>query len=135
VKETMYKYCPHKEGRIRTMHSIQEATIAEDMGRSVPRVYASLDNWQANYQPHMIGVEGKIDNNPIVILIDSISSHIYIDLNMLERFKLNICKHEKSWLVQLATGTKKSNYELVKNFQINMNGVIPKVALSIIPLG
>jgi hypothetical protein len=36
----------------------------------------------------MIEVEGKIDNQPIAILIDSGASHSYIDPNMVEIFKL-----------------------------------------------
>jgi predicted aspartyl protease len=131
----MYKYCPHKGDRMRTVHNIQEVDTVEDMGRSMPRIYAALDNRQADYQSHMIEVEGKIDNHPIAILIDSGASHSYIDPNMVERFKLKRCKHEKSWLVQLATGTKRRINELVKDFPVNMNGVNTKADLNIIPLG
>jgi hypothetical protein len=111
----MYKYCPHKGDRMRTVHNIQEVNTVEDMGRSMPRIYAALDNRQTNYQSHMIEVEGNIDNQPIAILIDYGASHSYIDPNMVERFKLKRCKHEKSWLVQLATGTKRRINELVKD--------------------
>jgi hypothetical protein len=83
----------------------------------------------------MIEVEGKIDNQPIAILIDYGASHSYIDPNLVERFKLKRCKHEKSWLVQLATGTKRRINELVKDFPVNMNGVNTKEDLNIIPLG
>jgi hypothetical protein len=38
----------------------------EDIGRIMPRIYATLDNRQAGCQSHMIEVEGKIDNQPIV---------------------------------------------------------------------
>jgi hypothetical protein len=71
----------------------------DDVGRSMPRIYAALDNKQADYQPHMIGVEGKIDNQAIAILIDYGASHIYIDPKIVELFELKRCKHEKSWLV------------------------------------
>jgi hypothetical protein len=103
--------------------------------KSMPRIYAALDNRQADYQSHMIEVEGKIDNHPIAILIDSGASHSYIDPKLVERFKLKKCKHEKSWLVQLATGTKRRINELVKEFPINMNGTNTKEDLNIIPLG
>jgi hypothetical protein len=62
------------------------------------RIYAALDNRQANYQSHMIEVEGKIDNQHITILIDSEDSHSYIDPNIVERFKLKKCKHKNSWI-------------------------------------
>jgi hypothetical protein len=62
---------PHRVDRMRIVHNIQEATIVEDVGRSVPRIYATLENRQEEHQSHMIEVEGKITNQPIVILIDS----------------------------------------------------------------
>jgi hypothetical protein len=43
----------------------------------------------------MIEVEGKIDNKPISILIDSKARHSYIDPKIVESFKLNRCKHGK----------------------------------------
>jgi hypothetical protein len=72
----------------------------------------------------MIEVEGKIDNQPITILIDYGDSHSYIDLNMVDRFKLKRCKHEKSWLVHLATETKRKNNEFVKYCVVNKNDYI-----------
>ena len=86
----------------------------DDVGKIMPRIYATLDNIQTNYQSHMIEVEGKIDNHPIDILIYSGASHSYVDPNLVKRFKLKKCKHEKSWLVQLATGTKRIIKDLVK---------------------
>ena len=62
----------------------------------------------------MIEVEGKVDNQPIVILIDSGASHSYINANIVEIFHLQRSKHMKSWLVQLATGVKRKINELVK---------------------
>ena len=90
-----------------TMHSIKKEETIEYVGISMPRIYAALDNRQAYYQSHIIEVEGKIDNHPIAILIDYRSSHIYIDTNLLERFKLKKCKHANSWLIQLSNGTKR----------------------------
>jgi predicted aspartyl protease len=83
----------------------------------------------------MIEVEGKIDNHPIAILIDSGASHSYINANIVEIFHLQRSKHKKSWLVQLATGAKRKINELVKDCQIDMNGLNTKVDVNIIPLG
>jgi hypothetical protein len=69
----------------------------------------------------MIEVEGKIDNHPITILINSGASHSYINANIVERFHLQRNKHKKSWLLQLATRAKKKINELVKGCQIDMN--------------
>jgi hypothetical protein len=43
----------------------------------------------------MIEEEGKIDNQPIAIVIDYGASHIYIDPKIFENFKLKRCKHGK----------------------------------------
>jgi hypothetical protein len=83
----------------------------------------------------MIEVEGKITNQPIAILIDSGASHSYIAPNLVEIFHLKRSKHEKSWLVQLATGTKRKINEIVKGFPLDMDGVSIVADLNIIPLG
>ena len=71
----------------------------EDMGRNVFRIYATLDNKQDEFQSYMIEVEGKLNNQTIVILIDSGSSHSYIDPNMVESLHFPRNKHGKYWLV------------------------------------
>jgi hypothetical protein len=91
----LYKDCPHKGERMRTIHNIQEAETVGDMGGSMPRIYATLDNKHAEYQSPMIEVEGKIDNQPIEILIDFGASHSYINANIVEIFHLQRSKHKK----------------------------------------
>jgi hypothetical protein len=59
----------------------------EDMGSRMPRIYASLDNKQNEYHSHMIEVEGMINNHAFTILIDSGSSHSYIDPRVVESFQ------------------------------------------------
>jgi hypothetical protein len=45
VRETTcIRYFPHKGERMRIVHNIQEDDTIEDMGRSMPRIYAALDN-------------------------------------------------------------------------------------------
>ena len=95
----MFKDCPHTGEKVRTVHNVQQDEIVEDMGRKVPRIYAALDNKQAEYQSHMIEVEGMINNQTIAILIDSGATHSYIDPNMVESLHLLRSKHRKSWLV------------------------------------
>jgi hypothetical protein len=82
----------------------------------------------------MIEVEGKIDNQPIIILFDYEASHSYINSNIVEMFQLQRSKHKTSWLVQLATGAKRKINELVKYCQIDMNGLSSKVDVNIVPL-
>ena len=83
----------------------------------------------------MIEVEGMIHNQSISILIDSRASHSYIHPSLVERLHLVKCKHDRSWTVQLATGTKRKVSELVKRCPLDMNGLNTVVDLNIIPLG
>jgi predicted aspartyl protease len=120
---------------MRIVHNIHEDEIMEDMEGSMLRIYVALDNKQAEYQSPMIEVEGKIDNHPIANLIDSGASHSYINANIVERFHLQISKHKKSWLVQLATWAKRKINEFLKDCQIDMNGLSMNVYVNIMPLG
>jgi hypothetical protein len=99
------------------------------------RIYAALDNKQDEFQSHMIEVEGKINDQPISILIDSRSSHSYVDPKMVERFQLPRRNLGKPWSVQLDTSTKRKINEMVKACPMDMNGMSSKFDLNIIPLG
>jgi predicted aspartyl protease len=83
----------------------------------------------------MIEVEGMINNQIISILIDSGASHSYIDPKMVESLHFPRSKHEKSWLVQLATGVKRKVNEMVKSCLMDMNGLNIGAYLNILPLG
>jgi predicted aspartyl protease len=105
------------------------------MGKYVPRMYVALDNKQEEYQSHMIEVEDMINNHTLAILIDSGASHSYIDPNMVESLQLPRRKHGKSWLVQLAKGSRRKFIEMVESCLIDMNGLNTKVDSNILPLG
>jgi hypothetical protein len=118
-----------------TIHNIKKDETIEYMGGNMPRIYVALDNKQARYQSPILKVEGKVDDQPITILIDSRVSHSYISSNIVERFHLQRSKHDKSSLVQLATWAKRKMSELFKDFPIDMNGIGTKVDVNIIPMG
>jgi hypothetical protein len=44
----------------------------------MPRIYADLDNKQANHQASMVEMEGMIANRLVSILIDPSSNLIYV---------------------------------------------------------
>jgi hypothetical protein len=131
----MYKYFPHRGENVRTVHNVQQPETVEDMGRSVPRIYAVLDNKQAKFQSHMIEVEGMINNQVISILIDSRDSHSYIYPKMVEMFHFPRINHEKYWLVHLATGSKRKVNEMVKSCSMDMNGLSTRAYFNRLPLG
>jgi hypothetical protein len=130
-----YRDFPHRNDKVRVLHNVQQAETVEDMGSRIQRIYAALDNKQVEYQSHMIEVEGMIKNQPFTILVDSGASHSYIDPRVVENLCLIRSKHEKSWLVQLATGTKRKVTEFVKSCPVDMNGLSMKVDLNIMSLG
>jgi hypothetical protein len=131
----IFRDCPHRSEKVRIVHNVQQAEIVEDMGINVSRIYAALDNKQAEYQSHMIEMEGMINNQTIAILNYSGASHSYIDPKMVESLHLPRSKHEKSWLVQLATGAKRKVNEMVKSCLMDMNGLNTRANLNILPLG
>ena len=49
-----------------------------DLARTMPRINATLENRQADYQTSMVEVEGMINQTPIAILIDLGASISYI---------------------------------------------------------
>jgi hypothetical protein len=49
------------------VHNVQQAKTMEDMGRRVPRIYAALDNKQAEFQSNMIEFECMINNHAFSI--------------------------------------------------------------------
>ena len=44
-------------------------------------------------------------------------------------------KHERSWTVQLVTGTKRKVSELVRSFPMDLNGLKTVIHLNVLPLG
>jgi hypothetical protein len=44
-----YRDCPHKNGKASAVHNVQQAEKVEDMGSRMPRIYAALDNKQADF--------------------------------------------------------------------------------------
>ena len=107
----------------------------DDIERNVPIIFAALDNRKAKHKSHIVEVEGKINQQPIKILIDSRESHSYVDPKLVERYHLTRSKNNHSWMVQLATGRKRKISELVNNFPLNMNGLNTFVDLNFIHIG
>jgi hypothetical protein len=77
------------------------------VARILPQIYVALDNRQVDHQASMVEMEGTISNHPVSILIDPGSNLSYVTPQTVDKCKLQQFKHVKSWLVQLATQTKK----------------------------
>ena len=82
--------------------------------RAVPRIYAALEDRQANHQSTVVEVPRKIVAQSVSILTDPGSTHSYITLRVVEICAFKKVKHSKSSLVQLTTGTKRKVSEVVE---------------------
>ena len=54
---------------------------------------------------------------------------------MVDECKLGKVKHDKPWLVQLATGMQWKVLKIVKECEVNLNGFLTKINLNILLLG
>jgi len=59
-------------------------------------------------------MEGKIYDRVVSILIDPRSNYSYVNPDLVDKCGLRKEVHAKSWLVQLAIGTKKRVYHWVR---------------------
>ena len=83
----------------------------------------------------MVEIEGKILNTSISILIDLDGFWSYGLPKIFDVCKLGKVKHDKPWMVQLATGTKHKVLEIFNDCEVNLNGFPTRVNLNILPLG
>ena len=68
-------------------------------------------------------------------MIDPWSTHSYINPKIVEICAFKKLKHSESWLVQLATGTKRKVSEIIEKFPLDMDGLFTYESLNIFPLG
>ena len=62
------------------------------------------------------------------------SSHSYITPRVVDICHFNKLKHRKSWLVQLAIGTKRKVSEVVEKCPLVMDGWVTYAGLNVLPL-
>jgi hypothetical protein len=111
--EHLQRDCPHRQQNSGKIYNMQEATTVNDVARSVPQIYAALDNNQVDHQASMVEIEGMIFNHLVSVLIDPGSNLSYIAPRVVDKCKLQPQKQTKPWLVQLATGTKRKVVEVI----------------------
>ena len=119
----MHRNCPLENESVRPAYNIQEAETVGQVARVVPRIYASLEDRQADHKSTMVEVAGKIVEQSVSILIYPGSTHSYINPRVMEICASNKVKHRKSWLLHLATGTKRKVSEVVEKRPFVMDGL------------
>ena len=68
-------------------------------------------------------MDGKLCDQVISILIGSRSNYSYVSPNLVDKCGLSKELHAGSWLVQLATGTKKRVHHWVRACALDLNGM------------
>ena len=66
----MHRNCPLRNESARPTYNIQEAEIVGQVARVVPRIYAALEDRQADHQSTVVAVACKIVEQSVSILID-----------------------------------------------------------------
>jgi hypothetical protein len=97
---------------------VQEATIVNDVAKSVPRIYAVVENRQARPPSFSSGAGRYNCKTTISILIDPGSNLSYVSPQVVEACALQRKKHARAWLVQLATRTKRKVVEVIEAMSI-----------------
>jgi hypothetical protein len=64
-----YRYFPHIKEKVIFFHHVHQVETMEGMGIRVSRIYVALDKNQAEFQSHMIEVEGMINKHDLTIFI------------------------------------------------------------------
>jgi hypothetical protein len=99
------------------------------------RINAAIDGRQANHQSSVVEIEGKINDTRISVLIDPRATLSYITPDIVESNELKKLKHTKSWLVQLAKGTKRKVVDFISDFEFILDGQNIRTNMNILPLG
>ena len=105
------------------------------MARNIPRINAPLEDRQEYYHPTMNELEGKLLSQSISILVDPGASLSYVSPKIVKLCKLKENKFKSSWLVQLATGTKRKVTTKIPNCILEIVKQQLNVDLNILPLG
>jgi hypothetical protein len=95
-EEHLLRDCPHRQHNNRRVYNVQEDTTVNDVPRSMPQIYAALDNRQDYHQASVVEMEGMIDNHLVSILIDPGSNLSYVTPQTIEKSKFQQVKHVKS---------------------------------------
>ena len=100
----------------------------------MPRNNATVENRQAHHQTYMVEVQGMIQNQIFSILIDLGASLSYVSPRKVKKCKLSLKKFKNSWLVQLATRTKRKLVNYVESCEMFMSQFNTQVKLNVFSL-
>jgi hypothetical protein len=106
-----------------------------DVGIILHGINAVVDGRQVDHQSTVVEVEGKVNNNRVSVLIDPRATLSYVSPGVVDSNKLKKVRHAKSWLVQLATRTKRKVTHFISDCEFSLGGQNTKINLNILLLG
>jgi len=80
-------------------------------------------------------MDNKLCDQVISIFIDPRSNYSYVSPDLVDKCGLSKELHAKSWLVQLATSTKKRVHHWLRYCAYDLNGMPTIAHLNVLPLG
>jgi hypothetical protein len=104
-----------------TVHNLQKSSTMGDVGKILHRINAVMDGQQDDHQSTVVKVEGKVNNTCVSVLIDIGATLSYISPSVVYSNKLMKTRHAKSWLVQLAIGTKRKVFDFISDCEISLD--------------
>jgi hypothetical protein len=122
-EEHLLRDFPYIKHNNRRVYNIQETTTINYVARIIPHIYATLDNRHVDHQDSVMEMEGMIFNHIVFILINPSSNLSYVAPQTIYKCKFQQIKHVKTWLVQLATGTKIKIIKVIPTCRFIMIGL------------
>jgi len=106
-----------------------------DVGIILHRINVAMDGRQDDHPSSVVEIEVKIDNTYISFLIDYWAMLSYITPSIVDSNKLKKTRHTKSWLVQLAIGTKRKVVDFIYDYEFSLGAQNIKTNMNILLLG
>ena len=74
----MHRNCPLENESVSPAYNVQEVETVGQVARTTPRIYAALEDHEADHQSTVVEVAGKIVEQSVSVLIIPRSTHRYI---------------------------------------------------------
>lgn len=78
------------------LYNVQEEEKSNDVAWDVPWIYVAVDKRQVGHQALVIKMEGMVNNQSIIILIDLDSNYIYVGPWVADKCAFHKISHERS---------------------------------------
>lgn len=126
--------CPQYPHQMSSQRPDASKLTMGDVGRSY-RVFAAVDDRQAEHQSTVMKTIGVLCGTPIFVLFDSSALDYFISSSIVERCRLVSTKQANRWQVELATSVRVFVDAFVPNCELDLGPFVTSVDLRFIPLG